>query len=103
MPGADFHLDLDEDAIADLGFDDDAQDLAQEVGDEVAETAAGFAPKRTGEGAASIHAETDVDDESAYADVSWDRDHFYLGFAEVGTEHQAPTPFLRPGLDASSV
>lgn len=99
----DFHFDLDADAIADLAADEDAEDLAQEVGDQVAERAADLAPKATGEGAASIHAEVDVDDVSAFADVSWDRDHFYMGFKELGTEHEPAKPFLRPGLDATSV
>lgn len=103
MSVSDFHLDLDSDAIADLAADDDAEQLAQEAGDQVAERAADLAPKATGEGAASIHAEVEVDEVSAYADVSWDRDHFYMGFKELGTEHEPAKPFLRPGLDASSV
>jgi HK97 gp10 family phage protein len=28
--------------------------------------------------------------------VSWTREHFYMGFAELGTSRQSPTPFLRP-------
>lgn len=100
MSGGDFDLDLDEDAIADLMFDEDAEDLAQEVGDELAELASDLAPKLSGEGAASIHAEVDVDSESAFADVSWDPDRFYMGFKELGTEHEPPHPFLRPALDS---
>jgi len=103
VSGADFSLDLDEDAIADLASDEDAEELAQEAGDMVAERAAEFALKRTGAGADSIHAEVDVDDISAYADVSWDPDHFYMGFHEIGTEHESAKPFLRPGLDATSL
>lgn len=104
MPaGGDFRLELDEDAIADLGFDDDAEELSQEAGDQVAELAAEYAPKVSGDGAASIHAEVDRDDESVYADVSWDPDHFYMGFHELGTEHESAKPFLRPALDATSV
>jgi len=99
----DWDLNLDSDAIADLMSDEEAQDLAQEVGDLVAERAADNAPKATGGGAASIHAETDVDDQSAFADVSWDPDHFYLGFHELGTEHQPAQPFLRPALDSTQI
>lgn len=98
-----FRLELDEDAIADLASDAEAEELSQEVGDQVAEQAAAFAPKASGAGAESIHAEVDVDDTSAYADVSWDPDHFYMGFHELGTEHEPPKPFLRPALDATSV
>ena len=28
--------------------------------------------------------------------VSWDADHFYMRFAETGTQHQKATPFLGP-------
>lgn len=99
----DFRLELDDSAIAELGFDEEALAMLQDVGDQVAGQAAALAPKQTGEGASSIHAEVEVDDESGYADVSWDADHFYLGFAETGTSHQPATPFLRPALDATSI
>lgn len=98
-----FRLELDQAAVDDLGFDDEALALLQDVGDLVADGARTLAPQRTGEGAASIHAEVEVDDESGFADVSWDRDHFYMGFAETGTSHQPATPFLRPALDATSI
>lgn len=99
----DVRVDLDKHAIAELDSDDAAEDLAQDVGDRVASRARHLAPKRTGEGAASIHAETDVDDESAYADVSWDKDHYYMYFQEVGTEKMPAHPFLRPALDQVSL
>lgn len=100
---ADFHLDLDPDAIADLVHTEEAAALAQEVGDQVAALARENAPKRSGEGAASIHAEVDEDSTSVYADVSWDKDHFYMGFKETGTEHEPAQPFLRPALDSTSI
>lgn len=98
-----FRLQLDADAIADLGFSDEVADLAQDVGDQVAERAAELAPKRTGAGAASIHAELGEDEDGAYADVSWDRDHFYMGFKELGTEHEPAQPFLRPALEQTQI
>lgn len=100
---SEYRLELNPAAIAELGFSDDAEELAQDAGDQVADIAYDLAPKATGEGAASIHAEIDSDDESVYADVSWDPDHFYMGFAETGTEHQPATPFLRPALDQASI
>lgn len=103
MSLGDFHLELDNAAVEDLAADLEAQELAQEAGDVVADKAADLAPKASGEGAASIHAEIGVDAEGAYADVSWDRDHFYMGFHELGTERQPANPFLRPGLDSSSI
>lgn len=102
MSDVDWHLD--EAAIEDLGSDEDVQAfLQEEVGDPLAADAADLAPKASGEGAASIQAEVGVDTESAYVDVSWDKDHFYMGFAESGTERQPPTPFLRPALDSFEI
>lgn len=96
-------FDLDTAAVESLGFDADVEDMLLDAGEAVADTARGLAPERTGAGGASIHPELETDDESAYVDVSWDAEHFYMGFAELGTEHQAPTPFLRPALDSTTV
>lgn len=62
------------------------------------------APKLTGRGAASIHSETFTDDTGTYEGVgiSWDAEHYYMLFAEVGTEHEAARPFLRPAMDAGA-
>ena len=100
---SDYRFALDQSAIDDLAFDEDTLDMLQDVGDIVADEARGRAPEQTGAGAASIHAEVESDAESGYADVSWDKDHFYLGFAETGTVHQPATPFLRPALDSTSI
>lgn len=63
----------------------------------VAGEAAALAPKGTGAGAKSIRAEMAKDENGdPEARVSWDRDHFYMSFAEFGTVHQRATPFLRP-------
>ena len=59
----------------------------------VAQLAADFAPKLTGEGAASIHEELQAD---GSWHVSWDQEHDYMRFQELGTEKMAPNPFLRP-------
>ena len=59
----------------------------------IADDARQAAPKDSGAGAASIHAEPQ-DDGSAR--VGWDDEHFYMGFHELGTETQPPRPFLRP-------
>ena len=64
----------------------------------VAEYAALLAPKRipSAGGAASIRAELVKVEGVPEVHVSWDRAHFYMGFAELGTVHQRATPFLRP-------
>jgi len=86
----DFRLQLDPDAIEDLAFGDEAQDLALDAGDAVVAVARRLAPKRTGAGAASIRARSSQDAQGAYADVSWDKAHDYMRFSN---RH-----FLEPAL-----
>lgn len=103
-------------AVEALAYDDDVDDVLQEAGEQVAEAAQNLAPANTGEGAASIHAEVHrgedsgafpstytPPDEVPTAYVSWDQDHYYMLFAEIGTEDQAARPFLRPALDSTRV
>ena len=69
----------------------------REGADRVAENARRRAPKRTGAGAASIHAEEVAGRFGGYEfRVSFDPEHYYMLFQEVGTEHQQAQPFLRP-------
>ena len=71
----------------------------------VVERAQTAAPKLTGAGARSIHSEPLIDDNTGTFDgeaVSWDREHYYMLFAEVGTEHEPARPFLRPALEAGA-
>ena len=70
------------------------------VAERIAQAAAIAAPKDTGAGAASIHAEPDPDEPGAYR-VSWDQEHFYMAYQELGTEHQPARPFLRPATQAA--
>lgn len=101
--------------MADVPDDPGMDIVLQEIGDGVADLARGYArnagllgPER---GIDSIHCEVlrgrseSLDPSFVPADdlptayVGWGEEHFYLGFAEVGTEHQAATPFLRPALE----
>jgi HK97 gp10 family phage protein len=59
----------------------------------LAMTAARLAPKRTGAGASSIHAEPQSDGSWR---VSWGRGRDYMRFSELGTKHQGAKPFLGP-------
>lgn len=83
-----------------------------DVGREVAHAAKPLAPRNTGAGAESLHAELhrgaptgafasgyQPEDDLPTVYVSWDQAHFYMYFAEVGTEKQRATPFLRPALE----
>jgi HK97 gp10 family phage protein len=102
--------------IAALLDGQEVEDLLLDIGEDVADSARARAPQETGAGAASIHAELhrggdsgafastftpEDDDPTVY--VSWDQDHYYLLFAEEGTEDQQPTPFLRPALEQAEV
>lgn len=100
---ADIEFTLDKGALADLVEGSEGVAMLQAVGDEIAALAADKAPKRTGQGAASIQAVVSADEVGPHADISWDRDHFYMGFAETGTEHEAARPFLRPALDETTI
>ena len=76
---------------------DDPQVLREmlDLGWEIANGAARLAPIRTGAGARSIRAELVVDEGGAEVRVSWDVDHFYLGFFELGTEEIDAVAMLR--------
>jgi HK97 gp10 family phage protein len=72
------------------------QRLTREA-DEWVERAQEAAPKRTGAGAASIHKEPIEDDGGVVGySISWDREHDYMRFHELGTEAMPARPFLRP-------
>ena len=69
-----------------------------EIGDAIANLARDAAPRLTGEGADSIHAEPQpgVDPE---VHVSWERQRYYMFFHERGTKHLPARPFLIPAAD----
>jgi HK97 gp10 family phage protein len=70
-----------------------------EAGQQIAEVAAQLAPVRdvgSRGGAKSIRADLVVVNGMPEVHVSWDRDHFYMGFIEFGAEGRNPEPFLRP-------
>lgn len=71
-------------------------EATRQAAEDVAQRAAKRAPKRTGAGAASIHAERHNTPAGVEYRVSWDTDHYYMLFQEVGTEDQKARPFLRP-------
>jgi hypothetical protein len=54
------------------------------------------APKRTGFGASTIHAEADLGAAGWEAQVSWSPAANYLKFHELGTQHMEADPFLVP-------
>jgi HK97 gp10 family phage protein len=78
--------------LAKLPFNHKIQERCGRGAEEVAGVATRMAPKDTGAGAASIHAEQA---ERGTWHVSWDAAHDYMRYPEFGTESQAPKAFLR--------
>jgi HK97 gp10 family phage protein len=73
--------------------------LMLETAQPVVSAASGGAPKRTGAGAFSIHAEAVLDGREWDALVSWTQARFYLRFHEMGTKSLPARPFLVPALE----
>jgi HK97 gp10 family phage protein len=96
---ADERVVVDERAIGDITGSLDVLDLLLEVAEPIIDRARAGAPKRSGQGAASIHGEPVLDGPDWTVRISWDRDHFYMGFFEFGTEHIIARPFLEPALE----
>jgi len=71
-----------------------------EVAQPVVRDARVGAPKRTGAGAASIHAEDFLDGNVQTARISWDRNHFYMYFHNQGTRVLPARTFLEDALEA---
>jgi HK97 gp10 family phage protein len=68
-------------------------------GEKVADRARARAPRASGAGAESIHAEIVKVGSAFQIRVAWDREHDYMFFHEVGTSKMPARPFLRPALD----
>lgn len=54
-------------------------------------------PDTTRSGANSIDFE--IDDSGTFFRISWDKEHFYMYFPEVGTQDAVARPFMRPVAD----
>lgn len=86
-----------------LKYNPDVTDALLKMGDAIAGDAKANAEAlglvETGGGVKSIQAEVGYDADGAFARVSWDRRHFYMGFHELGTSHENAKPFLRPAAE----
>jgi len=70
------------------------------VADRIRDDAYSAAPKDTGAGAASLAVEGDQEPGGVIVyRVSWAKEKFYMAFAELGTVHETPRPFLRPAAE----
>lgn len=79
-----------------LATDPKVREVTRQAAENVAARARARAPKATGAGAASIHVEEFHKPGDTQFRVSWDKEHFYMLFHEVGTEQIQARPFLRP-------
>jgi len=88
----------DRSALSNLTSDPLVMQALMELGEQIAAEARSRAPRRSGEGADSIHPEPQpgLDPE---VHVSWERARFYMRFHELGTVHLPPRPFLVPSAD----
>ena len=95
---------IDMNAVANVLDDGGLDALLHIAGGAVANEARQRANKKTGDGAASIrHRIVRGDRGLPEAHVSWDSDHYYMRFLELGTSRQAAQPFLRPALTAARI
>lgn len=94
----DVEVTWDDAAIAALEGDPHLLASLMEFGERVAAGARSAAPRRTGAGAESIHAEPHPGIRPEVR-VSWSRDNYYMYFSERGTVHMPARPFLVPALD----
>jgi HK97 gp10 family phage protein len=85
-------ISFNERALRELLATTEVQDHVRIAANAVASAAKRRAPKDTGAGAASIHAEKSG---NGYL-VSWDQAHAYMEYAELGTRTRRAKPFLRP-------
>lgn len=92
-------IDWDQAAIDGLGDGGAAAALALDAAWGIALDARARAVRNTGEGAGSIQPWPGRDRQGPYADVSWDREHFYMSFHEFGTQHLPARPAVGPALD----
>jgi HK97 gp10 family phage protein len=91
---ADARIRFDEAALADLARHPAVRQAVLDAANKQVPGIRGRAPKRTGEGAASIHAVSVLDHGEETARISWARENYYLGFHELGTRTLPARPFL---------
>lgn len=83
-------------AIKDWASSDDAKRILHDLGEQIVADARAAAPRETGAGAESIEYEVVEGADGASVRVSWDEEHDYMRFQELGTSETPAHPFLRP-------
>lgn len=98
MPSFDkVRVDFDERGMAALARSVEIRDALLDVAEaKVVRPARVRAPKLTGFGASTIHAEARLAGTAWEIDTSWSQDAFYLKFHELGDRYMHADPFLVP-------
>lgn len=94
-------VDVDERAVHELSGSLDMRNLLLESAEPIVTGEQALAPKRTGEGAASIRSEPVLDGSVWTVRVAWDRAHFYMYFHDRGTRYMPARPFVEPAVEAA--
>jgi len=93
-------VDLDRQALAKAESDLAIRLALSDEAESIVRSAKRRAPRKTGAGAASIHQEMQLNSDGWTVEISWDSQHGYMGFQELGTSTMRPHSFLRPALEA---
>jgi hypothetical protein len=97
-------LHFNEDALRELGSAPEVERFVGSVGGQVADRAnaraATVLASHGGGGIGSVESHLQHDNKGAFARIAPDPAHSYMWFAELGTEHERPRPFIRPALYA---
>lgn len=96
---ADVRVVVHEGPIAALAYDPGMREALLDAAAPVVGGSQGRAPKLTGAGAASIHAEPVLDGPEWTARISWSRERFYMYWHERGSVSLPARPFLVPTLE----
>lgn len=93
-----------QDAIDALTRDPDIVAVLLQDAQPVIRDARSRAPKRTGAGAESIDAQPYAEPGGEQTvRVGWDRNHFYMGFHDLGTSQLPALHFLEDALEANLI
>lgn len=94
---------LDQTAIDAMAADPQIVASLLEAAKPVVEDARINAPRLTGAGADSITAQPYPEPAEQTVRISWDREHFYMGFHELGTVQLPARHFLQDALEANLI
>ena len=92
---------INERGIRDIVGSADVRDLLLEVADPIVDGARTLAPKRSGLGARSIHAEDVHDGFEWTVRIGWTTERYYMRFQDEGTQYIDARHFLELALEGA--